>query len=267
MSVSGNTWVYCCATSANTVYLIRYDFVRGSAFILSGVRRQILSVARGAEDCILSLAHEAHAQGILSSSSPLQITAPDGSIVAQYIRHASNRPPAGWHGAWHGTKLQYVKSILENGLHPSGSNVGGVEIAPPEGHYKLGDTHFGIRNWACAIFLSPSLLYAGHPCYSERVLSGEDSEQWCVLIRAYCASDSFTSHDSTVLNSDPVPGEPSTPEWRVDVEGDDMIWRHTDAVNVIVTGAVMVRLKFFDSIGHGGLSYGRATDLLKSAGI
>ena len=71
----------------------------------------------------------------------------------------------------------------------------------------------------------------------------------------------------TVLNSDPVPGEPSTPEWRVDVEGNDMIWRHDDAVNVIVTGAVMVRLKFFDSIGHGGLSYGRATDLLKSAGI
>jgi hypothetical protein len=231
------------------------------------VRRQIVSAGgRAEDDCVLSLAREAHAQGIVSSSEPQTVTSPDGKVVALYLRHASNQIPDGWMGAWHGTKLKYALSILSNGLQPSGTNVAGVDIKPPEGHYKLGDTHFGIENWARAIFVSPSLLYAGHPCYSERVLSGVDGDQWCVLIRACCAPDSFTVHDSTVIGTDPVVGEPSAPEWRVgeDVEGGDMIWRHNDAVSVVVIGVVMVRLRFFESIGHGGLTYERATQLLKS---
>ena len=45
-------------------------------------------------------------------------------------------------------------------------------------------------------------------------------------------------------------------KWKVDVEGDDNIWRQDDAGRVIVTGAVFVKLAFFDQIGQDdGVSY------------
>ena len=142
----------------------------------------------------------------------------------------------------------------------------GSRIKPPENHYELDTTHFGIENWANAIFLSPSILYAGHPCYAERIVTDgtEGRIQWCVLISVLSKPGTYTEHPSTVVKSDPVPGEPDDPEWRIDCKGDDVIMRQDRASNVIVTGVVFIRLSFLDDIGDGNdITYERATRLLQ----
>ena len=70
-----------------------------------------------------------------------------------------------WHTVWHGTRSKYLVSILHHGLMPSGTTLpSGHSIEPSNNHYKLGETHFGIKNWANAIFLSPSISYLCLTC-------------------------------------------------------------------------------------------------------
>ena len=128
-----------------------------------------------------------------------------GDVIARKIRK-NREVPKNWLPAWHGTKMIFVKSILKNGLKPSGSEVEGKMIQPPKGHYQLGSTHFGIRNWANAVFISPSLIYSGHPTYSERVLIR--GSQWCVIVCVLCRPGSFGSYPSTIVRDDPIDGEP-----------------------------------------------------------
>ena len=125
-----------------------------------------------------------------------------------------------WERAWHGTKADYLESIIRNGLMPSGTRLSdGKTIRPPRNHYQLSEEHFGIANWAKAIFLSPSIFYASHACYSERVIS--EGEQWCVLVKARVKPTSYKSYDPTVVfTKDPIDGEPDTPEYRVPVRSE-----------------------------------------------
>jgi hypothetical protein len=182
-----------------------------------------------------------------------------GEVVAKVLR-LPDKPPPGWTLCWHGTKIAHLGSILKNGLQPAGATVDGSLIQPPANHYRLGTTHFGLSNWANAIFVSPSVLYAGHPCYAEHVV--DDSDQWCVLLEVYCRPKAFSIHKSTILANDPVPGEPAEPEWRVDVQGEDQLWRLPSASNIRVRAVVFVKLSLFDSIGEAGLDYQTATRLL-----
>lgn len=90
----------------------------------------------------------------------------NNDLVDASTKHKWDYIQSTWHLAWHGTKSKYVSSILRRGLLPSGSKLSdGSSIEPPNNHYKLGETHFGIRDWARAVFLSPSILYASHACY------------------------------------------------------------------------------------------------------
>ena len=202
---------------------------------------------------------------VLGIVSGFESVCHEGEVVAKLVRHHKNSTYSmngmkDWKAAWHGTRMKNVASIFAHGLQASGTDVKGVVLTPPVGHYKLGDTHFGIKNWANAIFVSPSILYAGHPCYSERIIS--DGVQWCVLLGVYCKAGSYSSHNSTVTKDDPVDGEPTVPEWRVDVQGDDMIWRQSDHRCVVVTGALFVKLSFFEDVGKGGPSYADVNKLL-----
>lgn len=61
--------------------------------------------------------------------------------------------------AYHGVNLENINSIIENGFKLP-SELGGSK----EGHYKLNETHFGVKNFADAIFVSPSIKYAS--CYA-----------------------------------------------------------------------------------------------------
>ena len=67
-----------------------------------------------------------------------------------------------WEQTWHGTKMKFVKSILENGLSAPGWN--GVEIQPF--HIAGGREVYGIPDYATAIFTSHFMLYAGHSAYA-----------------------------------------------------------------------------------------------------
>ncbi|XP_063725473.1 uncharacterized protein LOC134853408 isoform X2 [Symsagittifera roscoffensis] len=187
-----------------------------------------------------------------------------GKTVARILRLQNIDIPKNWLPAWHGTKYNYLNSILKNGLQPSGAVVDGTAIRPPKGHYQLGSTHFGVNNWASAVFISPSLIYAGHPTYSERVVLG--GTQWCIIICVLCRPGSFGSYPSTIVRDDPIDGEPEDSEWRVDMEGDDLIWRMAQgstSSSLVVTGVVFIDLKFFDSIGSDrSLTYREASKLV-----
>ena len=77
---------------------------------------------------------------------------------------------------------------------------------------------------ACFFYL------AGHPTYSERVVLG--GTQWCIIVCVLCRPGSFGSYPSTIVRDDPIDGEPEDSEWRVDMEGDDLIWRMAQGLNL-----------------------------------
>ena len=104
-----------------------------------------------------------------------------------------------WIPVWHGTKFRFLESIIRNGLRPSGSKLkDGTTINPLPGHISLNVTVEGIKNWAKAIFVSPSLFYASDVVYAERIISRKKT--WAVLIEGRLKPDTFTAYKSTVLN-------------------------------------------------------------------
>ena len=142
-----------------------------------------------------------------------------------------------WTSAWHGTHYRHLEGIIKNGLLPAGSN----GIKPGAGHFDLNKEHLGIPNWAAAIFLSPCIFYSSHKAYSERVVS--ESQEWCVLVKAFCKPGSFKSYRSTVINFESVYPDP---EMRVPVE-DMRVLRVESARNVVVYSLMFVRSSFLEN--------------------
>ena len=149
---------------------------------------------------------------------------------------------------------QSSNRILRNGLMASGTQLpSGDLIKPPAGHFQLCRDYFGFKNWACAIFLSPSVLYASHMVYSERVVS--EKKQWRVLVRARVAPSSYTTHDPTTLFT-AIDGEPEKSEFCVPVSFDhDSILRVESSRNVVVTSIVFIELEFLEHVGDSGLTF------------
>lgn len=161
-----------------------------------------------------------------------------------------------WELAWHGTRFAYLESIIKKGLLPAGT--GGIN--PGAGHFRLGEEHFGIPNWAAAIFVSPSILYASHSCYSDRVSS--EFQQWCVLVKVYCRPGTLKSYDPTVKQYKPMEGEPDAPECRVPVTEADknVILRVESTRNVVVRSLIFVRLSFLE---NQDMNFAQALRLLR----
>ena len=113
-----------------------------------------------------------------------------------------------------------MTSILKYGLNPSGSQLkSGETITPPFNHFQLNQTYFKIDNynWGSAIFCSPDILYACHPCYSEHIIIG--GSQWCVILKVYIRPKSYQVFNSTV-HKDYIDGEPAESEYRI--QGDTL---------------------------------------------
>ena len=161
-------------------------------------------------------------------------------------KRAWNHTLPNWEVAWHGTKLKYLQSIIHNGLMPSGTKLpDGTLIKPPSNHFQLGTTHFGIANWAHAIFLSPSILYAAHEVYAERIFS--EGTRWCVIVKGRVNPSSYKSYDPTVLKYDPIDGEPDQPEYHIPVSSDkEAIIRVESTRNVVVVSIMFVLLDFLE---------------------
>jgi hypothetical protein len=191
--------------------------------------------------------------------------------------------PLNWPTAWHGTELQHLHSIMEYDLQPSGASLpSGTKIVPPSGHFGLGHTYFDIKDFAAAVFVSPSVRYAGHPCYADRI--GSDGREWIVLVQARVRPGSYKKFASTVggvhdIDADPemrvgttLPGHPGFgghPRMRREIQGagDDVntILRVHDgggAANVVATGVVFVAKDLLDD---DGLTDQALSDILSQA--
>lgn len=191
-------------------------------------------------------------------ASRIRLVEREGSVIGKEVlrnprafdpatRRTLDSIASNWVTAWHGTKFQHLESILHYGLKPTGSMLpDGTVVKSPWDHFGLGETHFGVYNWANAIFLSPSIAYASHACYSERIFSL--NEQWCVLVKALVEPSAYTMHEpSTIFKYDPVDGEPESPEFRIEAEPGDTIFRVEYDRNVVVISVVFISLNFLEN--------------------
>merc|ERR1711964_693601 len=97
------------------------------------------------------------------------------------------------------------------------------------------------KSWAGAIFVSPSVSYASHACYAERVMEG--GKIWAVVMDCAVRPKSYTSHSQTVSGGyTTLPGEPDTPEYRVDVDDDceEQIIRIGAHTDIEVIGCTLI---------------------------
>jgi hypothetical protein len=167
--------------------------------------------------------------------------------------------------AWHGTKYQHLLSIFQNGLKPPGSVISsGKRVEIPKGHIRRGVTVDGTKDWADAIFCTPSLAYACHACYAQRV--AHDGREWCCVVEVAVRPGTFSTHSSTVLKYNPLEHEPRDPEMRIVGGGGDSCTEPTGAVsehdtassaaevirvktedNVVILGIVFVSLSFIEN--------------------
>ncbi len=129
---------------------------------------------------------------------------------------ADSRPPADWLVAWHGTKPQFLESILRHNLQAAGSKAGGKEVDIVDGHIPLGETVFGIENFAAAVFVSPCVAYAAHPAYAGRI--GTAAGEWITLVEVRVRPNSFKAFRSTVGGGYVPLADSVEPEYRVATE-------------------------------------------------
>ena len=158
-----------------------------------------------------------------------------------------------WLPVWHGTKYQSLEPILEHGFLPSGT----AGISPQEGHIAIDKTVAGFKNWAAAIFVSPSLLYSADIVYAKRIFS--EGRKWCCLVKAYCKPESFSKHNSTLLfrSTPELSNEPQQAEYRVAAppEEPEAIFRVEFKRNVIVRSIVFINEEFLENVKNDGINY------------
>lgn len=147
------------------------------------------------------------------------ITDDKNEIIARRFHRAltKNLPKEAqtWVHAFHGTKRHALESILKHGLRPAGSQVDGTVVDVVAGHIKTDVEVRGIKNWAQAIFVSPSVFYAGHYVYAERVTS-LDNTRWAVIIECLVKPNSFKAFPHTLFVKEDIEGEPTDVEYRID---------------------------------------------------
>ena len=120
-----------------------------------------------------------------------------------------------WIKAYHGTKYNYLESIITNGLKKPGEIIfDDKKVKPRKGHIDFGKTVYNVKNWAKAIFVSPSIYYSSCPCYSEKIKS--NGKKWRVLVEVKVKPDSFECYDSTIGNYHFLENEPEKVEYRID---------------------------------------------------
>ena len=74
-------------------------------------------------------------------------------------------------------------------------------------------TFIGVQNWAAAVFVSPSMIYASNSAYSERITVGDS--KWCVVVKVFVEPSCYDTAPSTSPLSRPfLEGEPDEKEYR-----------------------------------------------------
>jgi hypothetical protein len=210
-------------------------------------------ILRSQEDRIMNLYQYLFSKGLVSN---FVIIKKKGKVVAKKLMCSNKILPynfpyinKNWIPVWHGTKFKFLESILVNGLKPSGSKLSnGTRIIPLPGHISINETVSGIKNWAKAVFVSPSIFYASDPIYAERINS--NSERWAVLIEARVKPFSYTAHNSTVFQYVAKCGESTKVEYRVVVNDNDSdyIYRVSQENNIVIKSISFVKVNFLENV-------------------
>ena len=202
------------------------------------------------EDRIMNLYRNLYSKGLVSN---IVLIKKKDKVIAKKLICSNTILPyftiKNWEPVWHGTKFRFLESIVRNGLKASGSKLkDGKEITPLPGHITIDQTVAGIKNWAKAIFVSPSIFYASDAVYAERINS--DSCRWAVLIEARVKPGTYTSHNSTVFNYNSKNGETDDVEYRVEVDDEncDYIYRVAHEKNIVIKSICFVKVKFLENV-------------------
>ena len=140
-----------------------------------------------------------------------------------------------WILCWHGTQYNALESIMEYGLLVPGMKLKtGVDLEPKNNHIGRFQPVDEFNDWAKAIFVSPSILYALDPCYSGTIDS--EGEKWNILVETKVKPNSYYSHISTVNGYQPSKNEPEYIEYRIKSSED-----------VIVTSIIFVRCSYIEN--------------------
>ena len=148
-------------------------------------------------------------------SHGMRILKKKGLVVGKKILRNISNTHSDWILCWHGTHYNELESIVENGLIAAGTKLkSGIELEPRDNHISRYKPVNEIKDWAQAIFVSPSILYALDTCYSERIES--EGESWGILIETKVRPNSYFARESTVKSYKISENEPKNVEYRIE---------------------------------------------------
>ena len=164
-------------------------------------------------------------------------------IGKRIIRHKDfhKKDTYNWLTSYHGTKLNSISHIMQFGLRCCGESL--------NGHIPVNETINDTNNWASAVFVSPSILYAKN--YSEVISSNGDN--WYIIIEAKIEPGSFSTHESTIYNYDYKSGEPHDIEYRIESTDnceDNFFFGGADQDHIFTTSLLFVQKDFLDDLDN-----------------
>ena len=159
-------------------------------------------------------------------------------VGKRIIKYNNKNYQNNWIKVYHGTKYKNLVSIFKEGLKKTGEIINGNEkVNVRKGHIQYGKKVNNEKNWANAIFVSPSIFYSSHSTYSERInLNGK---KWCVLVEAKIKPNSCQAYDSTIKNYNFKKDEPKKVEYRI-----------TEMKNIFVCSVLFVEEMFLKNANN-----------------
>ena len=148
-----------------------------------------------------------------------------------------------WIPAWHGTKFEYLESIVENGLKLPGSKLKDGKYTPNPKDIPLKDEVSGIKHWENAIFASQNIQFAIH--YSDEI-NYNNWYDYTGLVEVKIRPNSFTKHKSKFIVTC-FGGHFSIDNWSNN-EIDD-IFRISSEEDIIVTSITFIDNQYILSRG------------------
>jgi hypothetical protein len=198
------------------------------------------------EDPILKIYKSLLSKNIAKKLVPFSKYYQDNIVAKKILLNFNNLPEKynssvvekEWITAWHGTSFDRLESIAEVGLKPPGSILNnGEEIQIRPNHIQRNTNNQSYpSDWACGIFVSPSIFYSAHPAYSKEI--SLKNEQWKVLVEVRVKPNSYLERGSTCGDEyKHKKNEPEILEYRIPPN---------NAEDVQVYSLTFVKSKFFN---------------------
>ncbi len=104
-----------------------------------------------------------------------------------------------WNLAWHGTRLEFIPSIIKNGIKKVGEKVEGkiVSLREDTSRIQRNREFRCVKDWASAVFTSQSLFYATSRAYAENFMTFDDKE-WCLVLECRLEKGTYEQSKHTL---------------------------------------------------------------------